>query len=214
MMKRAGLFFMTLGLFTLTALADSPAPSAPNPPRRNIFVWAMGKEPADVAEVELDVLEALAKHNVAGDRASKTFPQGLPASAADAIAQMRAVGCDTLLVLRRRSAVDWETPSKERAYSSLQAFLNHRSQFSKPKNAAEIDANVPIEVPNTYGNTVMEIVKGEGIMFDLLTEKDIWRGDTQVKSAKDLPQSDYYKLVADKVASSLTSVGLIPPVKK
>ena len=78
----------------------------------------------------------------------------------------------------------------------------------------EADADGPIDVPNTYGNTELEIVKGEGLVFDLASEKKLWQGETQVKTAKDLPLGKYYERVADKIDAELTGAGFLLPSRK
>ena len=80
--------------FGVTAVfAGTKARSAPvaAQPLQNIFVWAMGNDPVNTAEVELDLLEELAKHQIAGERASKIFPQGMPASPDEARVEIAAV---------------------------------------------------------------------------------------------------------------------------
>ena len=210
-MKRTGFLIMVLILAATQMRADViPVQVVPN---QSILVWIAGKDPKSVEELELDILSELAKHEVQGQRFSTLFPQGLPTSADQAIEKMRASGCASLLVMRRRSAINWDTPSKEKNLSSLRLFLVHRSQVLNPKNQVESDS-APITVPNLYSNTEMEIVKGEGLLFDISKEKLSWRGDTQIKSAKDLPMSRYYRLVAEKVVSRLADAHLIPPGKK
>jgi len=202
---------VALGAAAVLVGAQARAAQTSLPPLQKIFVWAMGKDAVNVAEVELDLLEELAKHQIAGERASKIFPQGMPASPADAIAQMRAQGCDSLLVLRRVSSVRWESDVPG---SSLKSFLAKSAQFLDPKNQAEADSLAPIEVVNASGNAGWEINKGEAVVFDLASQRKRWRGDTQVKSAKDLPQARYYRDVAEKVVLKLVKAGLIPPGRR
>ena len=203
-----------LQLSTGTVLADTPAIVPPAPPLKKVFVWVVGKDPANIRQLELDILEDLANHEVGGVPFSDVFPQGLPPSPAEAIVRMQSTGCGWLLVVRKRSTIQWESSSPNPAQSSLTAFLSHSSRAIKSKNQVEAAAEVPIDVANTYGNTELQIVKGEGIVFDLATEKMLWRGETQVKTAADLPLAQYYQRVADKVDAELTAAGLLPPGKK
>jgi hypothetical protein len=189
--------------------ADAPA-AAPSRLIQKPLVWALGKDPANVAQVEMAILDVLAKHNIPAERFSKLFPQGTPESVSEALATIGAQGCDSLLVIRKRSTIQF-SPQKT---PSLRSVLAHGSRLLKPKNQVEADDAAPIDVSNAAGNAGWEIVKGEGIVFDLKTEKMIWQGDTQVKSAKDLPLARYFQKVAEKVADSLTAAGLIPPANK
>jgi hypothetical protein len=125
---------------------------------------------------------------------------------------MRASGCDSVLVLRRTSTIHFE--SEDSATSSLHSFLTHRARLLSPKDQLEAGSSAPIEMANVYDNADWEIAKGEAIVFDLASGAILWRGDTSIKTAKDLPQARYYKFVAEKVAHALAGAGLIPPVKK
>ena len=78
----------------------------------------------------------------------------------------------------------------------------------------EAEAAAPIVVANAYGNADWQIDKGEYLVFDMTSLKLLRRGDSAVKSAKDLPQSKYYQLVADKIIDMLAKDGLVPAGKK
>src|SRR5882724_4523788 len=94
--------------------ALTPAP----PSIQKILIWVKASDPTTVTELELDVMQALADHHVAAEAFFKLFPQGISGSVSETVAQMRASGCDALLVMRRIPAIRWE-PAKTAASSSL-----------------------------------------------------------------------------------------------
>src|SRR5258708_6072626 len=141
------LFTLISLIFLATgALQANPPVPAPPPPNglKNILIWVAGKDPAHITLLENDMLELLADHDVAGMAVSKLFPQGMPASAEDALSTMRTSGCDSVLVLHRRPTINWDTPTTDKAMSSLKSFLLHKSKVLNPSNQAEADAFAPI----------------------------------------------------------------------
>ena len=170
------------------------------------LVWVAGKDAASSAQVEIDILDVLATKGVAAERFSKIFPQGVTQSATETIAAMESEGCDVVLVLRKRTSIHF---AAKQGTTSLRALLAHGARGLKPKNQVESSDTAPIQVSNVSNNAGWEIVKGEGLLFDLATEKQIWSGDTQIKSAKNLPSSRYFRKVAEKVVDEMASAGLI-----
>jgi hypothetical protein len=214
-MKLNALILLLLGFMTSAAFADTPITSpvvqVSTRPLQAVFVWAIGKNTGDIEDVELDIQSELIKHGVAGERSVKLFPKGMTGTADHILERMRTTGCDSVLVVRRTSTIHWDSEDSDN--SSLHSLIAHRAQLLNPKDSLESTTAAPIVVSNITGNGDWQIVEGEAILFDLKSGNQLWRGNTQVKSAKDLPQSKYLHDVAEKVAQVLEKAGFIP-IKK
>ena len=200
----------------IPALADTTVPPADvqisTRPLQAAFVWALGKDASGAGDAELDIQEELIKHGVAGERSAKLFPKGMIGAADSILDRIRTTGCDSVLVVRRTSTIHWESEDSET--HSLHSLIAHRAQLLNPKDSLQANATKPIAVSNIAGNADWEIVEGEAIVFDLKSGRIMWRGDTQIKSAKDLPQAKYFQFLAEKVAAELETAGLIGPAEK